>query len=166
MHRVVRKAWPYTLLLRLYLTLHASTVTAAAIAVSPSSNAALSSSSAIAPAPLSPPSCTLPSDYWQPKPSAICLASNDISYDSYTVVLLNWNADPRGCGRDVLDNLRGECGWITFWTCGRSMGDLGPNSSYELMTFSAAKWFAIPNCVGIAIAKTMGMDDVSAVDCS
>lgn len=35
----------------------------------------------------------------------------------YIVTLVDWGNDPRGCGRGVLDNLRGQCGDVDEWVC-------------------------------------------------
>ena len=35
----------------------------------------------------------------------------------FKMVIGTTTADSRGCGRGLLDNLRGECGVVTDWTC-------------------------------------------------
>ncbi|KAI9822878.1 MAG: hypothetical protein M1832_002903 [Thelocarpon impressellum] len=46
--------------------------------------------------------------------------------------------DPRGCGRGLLDHLRGQCGgWISYWTCQREEGYEFASFAYPL---TARRW--------------------------
>ncbi|KAI9827502.1 MAG: hypothetical protein M1832_004852 [Thelocarpon impressellum] len=80
------------------------------------------------------------------KPGATCnVDERNPLYLSYYLQLNNWPQDPRGCGRGLLDNLRGQCGIITNWECEYT------NDTTARPTFKTMNLASKENCVRDAV---------------
>ena len=128
--------------------------------LTPSTTAvAISSRSAIANAgPAKAPAVTL-------TPNAACGRTFEGYEYVYTVGLGNWTVDARGCGRGLLDNLRGQCGAVSDWECQNfpstlvSGVDDSDSVSFALSTVTRKK------CVKDALYLASG-GQVEGVDCA
>ncbi|KAI9811704.1 MAG: hypothetical protein M1832_000701 [Thelocarpon impressellum] len=71
-----------------------------------------------------------------------------------TAHLKPFKPDPRGCGRGLLDNLRGQCGWIMEWECSEITGP-GIDASWKMPLRATDK------CIRDAIWLSSGREGVS-----
>ncbi|KAI9823158.1 MAG: hypothetical protein M1832_002601 [Thelocarpon impressellum] len=82
---------------------------------------------------------------------AWCATDEEILYRSNRVRRDNAPEDPRGCGRDLLDNLRGQCGWIEAWECSATIDGYREERSSFRTPITARR-----NCVKDAIYLASG----------
>ena len=91
-------------------------------------------------------------------PAAHCVYDNDISYYQYSLVLVNWTPDSRGCGRGLLDNLRGQCIFVTAWRCNNWATPGNSSTETELVTFG------ISSLAGSCVSTAIHLASYGAVD--
>lgn len=60
----------------------------------------------------------LPSQHWSQGRNSLCFTNSDyVATGKYGIYLDGWGQEKDGCGKGILDNLRGQCGWIMSWGC-------------------------------------------------
>ena len=69
---------------------------------------------------------------WSEGRNSLCFTSSSLVVGGYYAIYLDgWGQEHDGCGKGALDNLRGQCGDVWYWTC-RNQG------SGVLLTFYLA----------------------------
>ncbi|KAL2285931.1 hypothetical protein FJTKL_07423 [Diaporthe vaccinii] len=55
---------------------------------------------------------------WSKGRKSLCFTSSSLVMGGgYAIYLDDWGQEDDGCGKGALDNLRGQCGDVWYWTC-------------------------------------------------